>query len=108
LEEVDPNTQNTVSSFLLSSFSTHNESFIGLVHVPVSKAVPKFYSQTLEAVWRRWTQTPNESLIGLVFYAGGQVLLFAFSVTICDAVRHYVNGLFFFMLCVLLKQWALF
>jgi len=31
------------------------------------------------------------------------VLLFAFSVTICDAIKHYIDGLFFFTLCVLLS-----
>jgi len=31
------------------------------------------------------------------------VLLFAFSVTICNAIQHYIDGLFFFTLCVLLS-----
>jgi len=35
------------------------------------------------------------------FFAGGQVLLFAFSVTICDAIEHYIDGLFFTL------SWAL-
>ena len=31
------------------------------------------------------------------------MLLFAFSVTICNAIQHYIDGLFFFTLCVLLS-----
>ena len=30
-------------------------------------------------------------------------MLFAFSVTICNAIKHYLDGLFFFTLCVLLS-----
>jgi len=43
----------------------------------------------------------------IVFGAGAftvaQVLLFAFSVTICNAIKHYIDGLFFFTLCMLLS-----
>jgi hypothetical protein len=31
------------------------------------------------------------------------MILFTFSVTICDAVKHYIDGLFFFTLCILLS-----
>ncbi|KAG1797914.1 chitin synthase III catalytic subunit-domain-containing protein [Suillus variegatus] len=40
---------------------------------------------------------------GISFYAIAQVLLFAFSITICDAIKHYLDDLFFFILCVLLS-----
>jgi hypothetical protein len=45
----------------------------------------------------------GDIIFGTVFYAGGQVLLFAFSVTICNAIQHYIDGLFFFTLCMLLS-----
>ncbi|KAI0033703.1 chitin synthase III catalytic subunit [Vararia minispora EC-137] len=43
----------------------------------------------------------------IVFGAGAftiaQVILFAFSDTICNAIKHYIDGLFFFTLCMLLS-----
>jgi hypothetical protein len=54
--------------------------------------------RTLEDRW-----PIGDIVFGTVFFAGGQVLLFAFSVTICDAIKHYIDGLFFFTLCVLLS-----
>lgn len=40
---------------------------------------------------------------GVVFFAAGQVILYGFSVTICDAVKHYIDGIFFATLCILLS-----
>ncbi|PPQ94537.1 LOW QUALITY PROTEIN: hypothetical protein CVT25_012631 [Psilocybe cyanescens] len=40
----------------------------------------------------------GDIIFGTAFFAGGQVLLFAFSVTICNAIKHYINELFFFSL----------
>jgi len=45
----------------------------------------------------------GDILFGTAFFAVAQVVLFAFSVTICDAVKHYIDGLFFFTLCTLLS-----
>jgi hypothetical protein len=45
----------------------------------------------------------GDIIFGIAFYAIAQVLLFAFSVTICNAIKHYLDGLFFFTLCVLLS-----
>jgi len=45
----------------------------------------------------------GDILFGVAFFAVAQVVLFAFSVTICDAVKHYIDGLFFFTLCMLLS-----
>ncbi|KAF7365500.1 hypothetical protein MVEN_00423000 [Mycena venus] len=42
-------------------------------------------------------------VFGCLFFAAAQVLLFAFSVTICNAIKHYIDGLFFFTLCMLLS-----
>jgi len=36
------------------------------------------------------------------FFIGGQVLLYALSNTICNAVQHYLDGLFFATICNLL------
>lgn len=43
----------------------------------------------------------GDIIFGIAFYAVGVVLLFAFSVKICDAVSHYIDGVFFFTLCML-------
>jgi len=45
----------------------------------------------------------GDILFGTAFYAIGQVILFAFSNLICDAVKHYIDGLFLFQLCILLS-----
>ncbi|PPQ83835.1 hypothetical protein CVT25_000894 [Psilocybe cyanescens] len=67
--------------------------------------VPIYIVSQLILVFRtledRWPI--GDIVFGTAFFAGGQVLLFAFSVTICDAIKHYIDGLFFFSLCVLLS-----
>jgi hypothetical protein len=45
----------------------------------------------------------HTQLFGLAFYTIGVVLLLAFSVQICVAVGHYIDGVFFFALCMLLS-----
>jgi len=45
----------------------------------------------------------GDIIFGVAFFTVAQVVLFAFSVTICDAVKHYIDGLFFFTLCMLLS-----
>ncbi|BGP50410.1 Chitin synthase, class 7 [Rhodotorula kratochvilovae] len=54
-------------------------------------------------VWRtlddRWPI--GDILFGTAFWVIGQVLLYAFSNTICDAVSHYLDGTFFHALCTL-------
>ncbi|KAG6865821.1 Chitin synthase, class 7 [Blastosporella zonata] len=54
--------------------------------------------RTLEDRW-----PIGDIIFGAAFFAVAQVLLFAFSVTICDAIKHYIDGLFFFTLCMLLS-----
>ncbi|KAG0663541.1 Chitin synthase, class 7 [Rhodotorula mucilaginosa] len=44
----------------------------------------------------------GDIIFGTAFWVIGQVLLFAFSNTICDAVSHYLDGTFFNSLCMLL------
>lgn len=54
--------------------------------------------RTLEDRW-----PVGDIVFGTAFFAVAQVILFAFSVTICDAIKHYIDGLFFFTLCILLS-----
>jgi hypothetical protein len=44
----------------------------------------------------------GDLIFGIAFYAVGCILLVAFSNTICSAVSHYIDGVFFFTLCMLL------
>ncbi|KAI3611904.1 chitin synthase export chaperone [Moniliophthora roreri] len=53
--------------------------------------------RTLEDRW-----PIGDIVFGTAFWVIGMVLLFAFSNTICDAIQHYIDGLFFSELCVLL------
>ncbi|KAK7052805.1 Chitin synthase, class 7 [Paramarasmius palmivorus] len=53
--------------------------------------------RTLEDRW-----PIGDIVFGTAFWVVGMVLLFAFSNTICDAIQHYIDGLFFSELCVLL------
>lgn len=39
---------------------------------------------------------------GVFFFAIGQVILYVFSDTICDSIKHYMDGLFFATICNLL------
>ncbi|CAK5269869.1 unnamed protein product [Mycena citricolor] len=45
----------------------------------------------------------GDIVFGAVFFGAAQALLFGFSVTICNAIKHYIDGLFFFTLCMLLS-----
>jgi len=45
----------------------------------------------------------GDIVFGTAFFAAAQVLLFGFSITICNAIKHYIDGLFFFTLCMLLS-----
>jgi len=45
----------------------------------------------------------GDIVFGTAFFAVAQVVLFGFSVDICDAVKHYIDGLFFFTVCMLLS-----
>lgn len=54
--------------------------------------------RTLEDRW-----PIGDIVFGTAFFTIAQIILFAFSVTICDAIKHYIDGLFFFTLCMLLS-----
>ncbi|KAI8388239.1 chitin synthase III catalytic subunit-domain-containing protein [Radiomyces spectabilis] len=44
----------------------------------------------------------GDILFGTAFFIIGQVLMYVFSVVICDQVKHYVDGMFFGTICTLL------
>ncbi|KAI8370017.1 chitin synthase III catalytic subunit-domain-containing protein [Blakeslea trispora] len=44
----------------------------------------------------------GDILFGLAFFIIGQVLIYVFSVTICNEAQHYVDGMFFGTICTLL------
>ncbi len=44
----------------------------------------------------------GDILFGISFYVIGQVILYIFSVRICDTAKHYIDGLFFGTICTLL------
>ncbi|KZV77448.1 hypothetical protein PENSPDRAFT_620915 [Peniophora sp. CONT] len=54
--------------------------------------------RTLEDRW-----PIGDIVFGAGAWAVAQILLFAFSVTICNAIKHYIDGIFFFSLCMLLS-----
>ncbi|KAG6364444.1 hypothetical protein INS49_006045 [Diaporthe citri] len=54
-------------------------------------------TQTLQDRWPM-----GDIAFGVFFFVLGQVILYAFSDKICDAVSHYVDGLFFATICNLL------
>ncbi|KAL5534756.1 CHS7 [Sanghuangporus baumii] len=54
--------------------------------------------RTLEDRW-----PIGDIVFGTAFFVVAQVVLFGFSVKICDAVNHYIDGLFFYALCMLLS-----
>jgi hypothetical protein len=45
----------------------------------------------------------GDIIFGTVFFAVGQVILYGFNVTICNAVKHYIDALFFSTLLTLLS-----
>ncbi|KAI9322146.1 chitin synthase III catalytic subunit-domain-containing protein [Dichotomocladium elegans] len=45
----------------------------------------------------------GDILFGCFFFLGGQVLMYVFSVIICDNVKHYIDGAFFNTVCTLLS-----
>ncbi|PSR81100.1 chitin synthase export chaperone [Coniella lustricola] len=54
-------------------------------------------TQTLQDRWPL-----GELVFGVLFFVAGQVILYVFSAKICDAVSHYIDGLFLASICNLL------
>lgn len=44
----------------------------------------------------------GDIMFGITFFVVGQVILFVFSIAICDTAKHYIDGLFFGTICTLL------
>jgi len=55
----------------------------------------------LRTLTDRWPL--GDIIFGLAFFTVAQVVLFVFGMDICDAVQHYIDGLFFYTLCMLLS-----
>ncbi|KAG0212732.1 Chitin synthase, class 7 [Mortierella sp. GBA30] len=45
----------------------------------------------------------GDIVFGIAFFAAGQVILYAFSLDICNFAKHYIDGLFFGTICTLLS-----
>ncbi|TXT04991.1 hypothetical protein VHUM_03811 [Vanrija humicola] len=76
--------------------------FITYLVFPLIVAVIYIVSQLILVIRTlddRWVI--GDILFGVGFYVVGCILLFAFSIKICDAVSHYIDGVFFFTLCML-------
>ncbi|KAG2227071.1 hypothetical protein INT45_003801 [Circinella minor] len=54
----------------------------------------------LKSLDDRWPL--GDILFGFCFFIFGQVLMYIFSVIICDSVKHYIDGTFFNTVCTLL------
>jgi hypothetical protein len=71
---------------------------------PVCCAVIYIVSQLILVIRTLDDRWPiGDIVFGAAFFAVAQVVLFGFSVDICDAVKHYIDGLFFFTVCILLS-----
>lgn len=90
----------------IASFSYTKPIGLWIIYIlwPLICAVVYIVSQ-LVLVFRtlddRWPI--GDIVFGTAFFTIAQVLLFAFSINICDAIKHYIDGLFFFTLCMLLS-----
>lgn len=94
----------TFKSFAGFSFTDPIALWIVYILWPLICVVVYVLSQLL-LVWRtlddRWPL--GDIFFGGFFFVAAQVVLFVFSVTICNGVKHYIDGLFFFTLCMLLS-----
>jgi hypothetical protein len=92
----------TFHSFASMSFKKPVGLFITYLLFPAVCVIIYTVSQlflVIRTLDDRWVI--GDIVFGIAFYAIGCVLLFAFSVKICDAVSHYIDGVFFFTLCML-------
>lgn len=77
--------------------------FVVLYIVPAVALFIYFCMQVLLVVNTLQDRWPLGDLIfGALFFVIGQVILYVFSGTICEAVQHYLDGLFFATICNLL------
>ncbi|WWC58102.1 chitin synthase export chaperone [Kwoniella dejecticola CBS 10117] len=93
----------TFKGFASFSYEKPTGLFVTYLVFPAVCAVIYFVSQLLLVVRTlddRWVVGDLVFMAG--FYVCGILLLLAFSVTICDKVNHYVDGVFFFSMAMLL------
>ncbi|THU92600.1 hypothetical protein K435DRAFT_726093, partial [Dendrothele bispora CBS 962.96] len=89
-----------------ASFSNSKPTGLFVVYLiwPLLCAAVYVFSQLIlifRTLEDRWPL--GDIVFGTAFWVIAMVLLFAFSATICDAIQHYIDGLFFSELCVLLS-----
>ncbi|EIW67946.1 hypothetical protein TREMEDRAFT_44955 [Tremella mesenterica DSM 1558] len=93
----------TFKDYASFSFTKPTGLFITYLLFPAICVIVYIVSQLILVIRTlddRWVI--GDLIFGIAFYACGCILLFAFSVKICDAVSHYIDGVFFFTLCMLL------
>lgn len=77
--------------------------FVVLYIVPAVSLFIYFCMQVLLVVNTLQDRWPLGDLIfGALFFIIGQVILYVFSTTLCEAMQHYLDGLFFATICNLL------
>ncbi|OAV91065.1 hypothetical protein PTTG_28111 [Puccinia triticina 1-1 BBBD Race 1] len=89
----------------LASFSSSQPTALWIIMYIFNRACVAIYVilQLLLVVRTLDDRWPiGDILFGLGFFVVGLVLIYGFSLTICSAITHYVNGLFFSQLCFLL------
>ncbi len=94
----------TFNSYASFSYANPVALFVTYLIFPAACVVVYVISQLILVIRTlddRWVI--GDILFGAAFYIVGCVLLFAFSLKICDAVSHYIDGVFFFTLCMLLS-----
>ncbi|WAQ91770.1 hypothetical protein PtA15_15A162 [Puccinia triticina] len=89
----------------LASFSSSQPTALWIIMYIFNRACVAIYVilQLLLVVRTLDDRWPiGDILFGLGFFVVGLVLIYGFSLTICLAITHYVDGLFFSQLCFLL------
>lgn len=94
-----------IATFLnLASFSSTKPTALWIVEFIFNLACVVIYIilqliLVLRTLDDRWPI--GDIIFGTAFFVIGQVIQYGFSVTICDAVSHYIDGTFFAALCTL-------
>ncbi|ORY70759.1 chitin synthase III catalytic subunit [Leucosporidium creatinivorum] len=94
-----------IATFLnLASFSSQKPTALWIVEFIFNLACVVIYIilqliLVLRTLDDRWPI--GDIIFGTAFFVIGQVIQYGFSVTICDAVSHYIDGTFFAALCTL-------
>ncbi|KAI7907129.1 chitin synthase III catalytic subunit [Cokeromyces recurvatus] len=89
----------------IGALSYKNQAFLWIFYIVLNYVMFFIYivSQiilVINTLDDRWPL--GDILFAAAFYAIGQVLMYVFSVAICDNTKHYVDGMFFGVICNLL------